>query len=101
LAEEDLRNILRVPVSGDVAEEDPEDAEEEEERAPRKDAPRPSKRPRTRASGSNAGASGEASPKKPKVTKLPPLDSKKAERERLKLLATAGKRSRPNIPGAM
>nr|XP_051229513.1 uncharacterized protein LOC127347361 [Lolium perenne] len=31
LAEEDLRNILRVPVSGDAVEEDPEDLEEEEE----------------------------------------------------------------------
>ncbi|KAK1650983.1 hypothetical protein QYE76_068788 [Lolium multiflorum] len=100
LAEEDLRNILSVPVSGDVAEEDPEDPEEEEEQAPRKAAPRPSKRPRARASGSDAGASGEASAKKPKVTKPPPLDSKKAERERLKLLATAGKHSRPNILGA-
>ncbi|KAK1607183.1 hypothetical protein QYE76_030856 [Lolium multiflorum] len=46
-----------------------------------------------------AGASGEASAKKPKITK-PPLNSKKAERERLKMLATAGKRSRPIIPGA-
>ncbi|KAK1629408.1 hypothetical protein QYE76_003723 [Lolium multiflorum] len=100
LAEEDLRTILRVPVSGDAVEEDPEDPEEEEERAPRKDAPRPSKRPRARGSGSDAGASGEASAKKPKVTKPPPLDSRKAERERLKLLATAGNRSRPNIPGA-
>ncbi|KAK1670040.1 hypothetical protein QYE76_058199 [Lolium multiflorum] len=98
--EEDLHNILRVPVSGDVAEEDPEDPEEEEEQAPRKAAPRPSKRPRAKASGSEAGASGEASAKKPKVTRPPPLDSKKAERERLKLLAIAGKRSRPNIRGA-
>ncbi|KAK1670139.1 hypothetical protein QYE76_058298 [Lolium multiflorum] len=100
LAEEDLRNRLRVSVSGDASEEDPKDPEEEEERAPRKAALRPSKRPRAKASGSEAGASGEASVKKPKVTKPPPLDSKKAERERLKLLATAGKRSRPNIPGA-
>ncbi|KAK1614658.1 hypothetical protein QYE76_020175 [Lolium multiflorum] len=30
----------------------------------------------------------------------PPLDSRKAERERLKMLTTAGKRSRPIIPGA-
>jgi hypothetical protein len=100
LVEEDLRNILRVPVSGDAAGEYPEDEEEEEEQAPRKAAPRPSKRPRTKAFGSEAGASGEANAKKPKVTKPPPLNSKKAERERIKLLATAGKRSRPNIPGA-
>ncbi|KAK1643550.1 hypothetical protein QYE76_061355 [Lolium multiflorum] len=100
LAEENLRNILRVPVSGDAAEEDPEDDDEDEGRAPRKAAPRPSKRPRAKASGSEAGASGEASAKKPKVTKPPPLNSKKAERECIKLLTTAGKRSRPNIPGA-
>ncbi|KAK1630596.1 hypothetical protein QYE76_004911 [Lolium multiflorum] len=100
LAEENLRTILRVPVSGDTAEEVPEDEEEEEEPAPRKVAPRPTKRPRAKASGSEAGASGEASAKKPKVIKPPPLDSRKAERERLKMLSTAGKRSRPNIPGA-
>ncbi|KAK1630307.1 hypothetical protein QYE76_004622 [Lolium multiflorum] len=39
LAEENLRAILRVPVSGDVAEEVPDDEEEEEEQAPRKAAP--------------------------------------------------------------
>ncbi|KAK1618145.1 hypothetical protein QYE76_023662 [Lolium multiflorum] len=100
LAEENLRTILRVPVSGDTAEEVPEDEEEEEEQAPRKAAPRPTKRPRAKASGSEAGASGEASAKKPKIVKPPPLDSRKAERERLKMLSTAGKRSRPNIPGA-
>ncbi|KAK1606895.1 hypothetical protein QYE76_030568 [Lolium multiflorum] len=91
LAEEDFRTILR---------EVPDDEEEEEEQAPRKAAPRPSKRPRAKASGSEAGASGEASAKNPKTVKPPPLNSKKAERERLKMLATAGKRSRPIIPGA-
>ncbi|KAK1697077.1 hypothetical protein QYE76_013774 [Lolium multiflorum] len=100
LAEENFRTILRVPVSGDAAEEVPDDEEEEEEQAPRKAAPRPSKRPRAKAPGSEAGASGEASAKKPKTIKPPPLDSRKAERERLKMLATAGKRSRPIIPGA-
>jgi hypothetical protein len=100
LAEENLRNILRVPVSGEAAEEDPEDDDEEEEQAPRKAAPRPTKRPRAKASGSEAGASGEASARKAKVVKPPPLDSRKAERERIKLLTTAGKRSRPIIPGA-
>ncbi|KAK1627513.1 hypothetical protein QYE76_001828 [Lolium multiflorum] len=84
LAEENLRAILRVPVSGDAAEEVPEDEEEEEEQAPRKAAPRPSKRPRAKAPSSEAGASGEASAKKPKTIKPPPLDSRKAERERLK-----------------
>ncbi|KAK1649320.1 hypothetical protein QYE76_067125 [Lolium multiflorum] len=100
LAEENFRSILRVPVSGDAAEEVPDDEEEEEEQAPRKAAPRPSKRPRAKASGSEAGASGEASAKKPKTMKPPPLNSKKAERERLKMLSTAGKRSRPIIPDA-
>ncbi|KAK1668471.1 hypothetical protein QYE76_056630 [Lolium multiflorum] len=100
LAEENFCTILRVPVSGDAAEEVPDDEEEEEEQAPRKAAPRPSKRPRAKASGSEAGASGEASAKKPKTIKPPPLNSKKAERERLKMLSTAGKRSRPIIPGA-
>ncbi|KAK1580359.1 hypothetical protein QYE76_000094 [Lolium multiflorum] len=69
LAEENLRTILRVPVSGDTAEEVPEDEEEEEE--PRKVAPRPAKRPRAKASGSEAGASGEASAKKPKYSDCP------------------------------
>jgi hypothetical protein len=32
--------------------------------------------------------------------KPPPLDSRKAERERIRLLSTAGKRSRPVIPDA-
>ncbi|KAK1609707.1 hypothetical protein QYE76_033380 [Lolium multiflorum] len=81
------------------AEEDPEDDDEEEEQAPKKAAPRTAKRPRAKVSGSEAGASGEASAKKAK-TKPPPLDSKKAERERLKLLANAGKGSRPLIPRA-
>ena len=100
LAEENFRTIIRVPVSGDAAEEVPEDDEEEEEQAPRKAAPRPSKRPRAKASGSEAGASGEASAKKPKTVRPPPLDSRKAERARLKMLSTAGQRSRPIIPGA-
>ncbi|KAK1604519.1 hypothetical protein QYE76_028192 [Lolium multiflorum] len=98
LAEENFRTILRVPVSGDAAEEAPEDDEEEEEQAPRKAAPRPTKRPR--ASGTEAGTSGEASAKKPKTTKPPPLDSRKAEHARLRMLSTAGQRTRPIIPGA-
>ncbi|KAK1650341.1 hypothetical protein QYE76_068146 [Lolium multiflorum] len=100
LAEENFRTILRVPVSGDAAEEAPEDDEEEEEQAPRKAAPRPTKRPRAKASGTEAGTSGEASAKKPKTTKPPPLDSRKAERARLRMLSTAGQRTRPIIPGA-
>ncbi|KAK1617556.1 hypothetical protein QYE76_023073 [Lolium multiflorum] len=99
LAEENFRTILRVPVSSDAAEEVPDDEEEEEEQHPARQ-PRPSKRPRAKAPGSEAGASGEASAKKPKTVKPPPLDSRKAERERLKMLATAGKHSCPIIPGA-
>jgi hypothetical protein len=100
LAEENFRTIIRVPVTGDTAEEAPEDDEEEEDQAPRKAAPRPTKRPRAKASGSEAGASGEASAKKPKTTKPPPLDSRKAERARLRMLSTAGQGTRPIIPGA-
>nr|XP_051190889.1 formin-like protein 4 [Lolium perenne] len=100
LAEENFRTIIRVPVTGDTAEEAPEDDEEEEDQAPRKAAPRPTKRPRAKAPGSEAGASGEASAKKPKTTKPPPLDSRKAERARLRMLSTAGQGTRPIIPGA-
>jgi hypothetical protein len=100
LAEENFRTVLRVPVSGEAAEEDPEDDDEEEEQAPKKVARRLTKHPRAKISGTEAGASGEASAKKAKTVKPPPLDSRKAERERLKLLTTAGKRSRPIIPGA-
>ncbi|KAK1650236.1 hypothetical protein QYE76_068041 [Lolium multiflorum] len=95
---ENFTRHARRPRDGDTAEV--RMTEEEEEQAPRKAAPRPSKRPRAKASGSEAGASGEASAKKPKIVKPPPLDSRKAERERLKMLSTAGKRSRPIIPGA-
>ncbi|KAK1551493.1 hypothetical protein QYE76_008269 [Lolium multiflorum] len=100
LAEDNFRTIIRVPVTSDTAEEAPEDDEEEEDQAPRKAAPRPTKRPRAKASGSEAGASGEASAKKPKTTKPPPLDSRKAERARLRMLSTAGQGTRPIIPGA-
>ncbi len=100
LAEEDFRAILREPMSHEPAEENPEDDDEQEGQAPKKAAPQPAKRPRAKASGSEAGASGEASAKKAKIVKPPPLDSKKAERDRLKLLANAGKGSRPLIPGA-
>ncbi|KAK1686693.1 hypothetical protein QYE76_047541 [Lolium multiflorum] len=58
LAEENFRTILRAPVSGDAV-EDPEDDDEGEERVPRKAAPRPTKRPRAKASGSEAGGSSE------------------------------------------
>ncbi|KAK1645513.1 hypothetical protein QYE76_063318 [Lolium multiflorum] len=100
LAEEHLRNVIRTPASAEAAEEDPEDDDEEEEPTPKKEAPRTAKRPRAKVSGSDAGASGEASAKKAKTKPLPPLNSKKEERYRLKMLATTGEGSRLLIPGA-
>ncbi|KAK1680707.1 hypothetical protein QYE76_041555 [Lolium multiflorum] len=93
LAEEDFRAVLRVPVSGGPAEEDPEEDDEEEEQAPKNVAPRPTKRPRAKVSGTDAGASGEASAKKAKFVKPPSLESRKVERDRLRLLTTTGKRN--------
>ncbi|KAK1699429.1 hypothetical protein QYE76_016126 [Lolium multiflorum] len=95
LAEEYFRAILRVPVSGDAAEEVPEDDEEEEEQAPRSGL---NLRASPRQSFRLGRAAARASAKKPKITK--PSAKLKAERERLKMLATAGKRSRPHHPGA-
>ncbi|KAK1685160.1 hypothetical protein QYE76_046008 [Lolium multiflorum] len=66
LAEENLRTILRVPVSGDTAEEVPEDEEEEEEQAPRKAAPLDLRLLPAPKLPPGAGASGEASAKKPR-----------------------------------
>lgn len=66
----------------------------------KKAAPRATKRPHAKASGSDGGASGEASAKKVKTKPPLRLDSKKAEPERIKLLATGGKESRPLLPGA-
>ncbi|KAK1649182.1 hypothetical protein QYE76_066987 [Lolium multiflorum] len=98
LAEEDFRAILREPSNAEGAEEDPEDDDDEEEQAPKKAAPRPAKRPRAKVSGSEAGASGETSAKKAKTVKPPTLDSKKAERERHKLLQMQGKDRAPLFP---
>ncbi|KAK1650711.1 hypothetical protein QYE76_068516 [Lolium multiflorum] len=77
LAEENLRTILRVPARrhGGGGSEDEED---EEEPAPRKAAPRPTNVPAPKLPALKP--SGEASAKKPKVVKPPPLDSRKAER---------------------
>ncbi|KAK1683956.1 hypothetical protein QYE76_044804 [Lolium multiflorum] len=97
LAEENFRTIIRVPVTGDTAEEAPEDDEEEEDRHPRR--PLDLQASPRQASGLGR-ASGEASAKKPKTTKPPPLDSRKAERARLRMLSTAGQGTRPIIPGA-
>jgi hypothetical protein len=100
LAEDSFRNILRVPASAEETEEDPEDGDEGEEQAPKKIAPRAAKRPRAKVSGPKAVASGKTSTKKAKTKPLLHVDSKKVERDRIKLLATAGKGSRPIIPGA-
>jgi hypothetical protein len=67
LAEEDFRNVLRLPTSTEGAEEDPEDDDEEEEQAPKKGASRTAKRPCAKVSGSEAGVSGEASAKNAKT----------------------------------
>jgi hypothetical protein len=93
LAEDGFRNILRLPARR--VEEDPEDNDVGEEQTPKKAAPRATKRLRAKVSGTNAGASGEASAKKAKTKPPPCLDSKKAERGRIKMLATVGKGSRP------
>jgi hypothetical protein len=98
LAEDNFR-LNFVSPAGKV-EEDPEYGDDGEEQDPKKAAPRATKHPRAKVSGSEAGASGEASAKKAKTKPPPRLDSKKAEREHIKLLATAGKGSRPLLPGA-
>jgi hypothetical protein len=106
LAEDDFRVIFRIPTDAGKTEEDPEDEdEEEEEEAPKKkSAPRATKRPRAKVSGTDTGTSGEASAKKAKTTAPSGsrrLDSRKAEHDRIKLLATAGKGTRRSLPGAM
>ncbi|KAK1643755.1 hypothetical protein QYE76_061560 [Lolium multiflorum] len=96
LAEENLRTILRVPRQRDTARRFRKTKRRKRSQHPARwhldlrSVPRPAR----------AGATGEASAKKPKIAKPPPLDSRKAERERLKMLSTAGKHSRPIIPGA-
>jgi hypothetical protein len=106
LVEEDLRIFFRIPADTGKTEEDPEDEdeEEEEEDAPKKKAvPRAPKHPRAKASSAGARTSGEASTKKEKTaTPSGPrrYDSKKAERERIKMLASSGRGTRPTLPGA-
>lgn len=99
MAEDSFRYVFRLPTDAGKGEEDPEDDDEGEEQVPKKAAPR-AKRPCANVSSTDAGNSGEASAKKAK-TKVPPRhDSKKAERDRIKLMATAGRGSHPQIPGA-
>ncbi|KAK1616625.1 hypothetical protein QYE76_022142 [Lolium multiflorum] len=100
LADDGFRNIFRVPASAGRVEEDPEDGDEGDEQAPKKAVPRVIKRLRAKVSGTDAGTSGEASAKKAKTKPPPRLDSKKAERDRIKLLATTGKGSRSLLSGA-
>ncbi|KAK1612405.1 hypothetical protein QYE76_036078 [Lolium multiflorum] len=101
LAEDGFRDIFRIPTNTRKVEEDPEDKYKGEEQIPKKKtAPRAPKRPRTKASGTDVGTSGEASATKAKTTAPPCLDSKKAERARIKLLATAGRGSHPQLHGA-
>ncbi|KAK1613871.1 hypothetical protein QYE76_019388 [Lolium multiflorum] len=100
LAEDSFRDVFRLPTDARRVEEDPEDDDEGEEQAPKKAAPRAPKHPRAKVSSADAGNSGEASAKKAKIGVPPRLDSKKAERDRIKLLTTAGRGSRPQIPGA-
>jgi hypothetical protein len=99
LAEDSFRDVFRLPADAGKVEEDPEDGDEGEEQAPKKAAPQ-AKRPRTKVSDTDAGTSGEASAKKAKTKPPPRLDSKKAERDHIKLLATAGRGSCPQLPGA-
>ncbi|KAK1629217.1 hypothetical protein QYE76_003532 [Lolium multiflorum] len=96
LAEENFRTILRVPVSGDAAEEVRTMKRRKRNRHPQGGPSTFEASPR-KASG--CGRSQRRASAKPKTIK-PPANSKKAEPERLKMLSTAGKRSRPIIPGA-
>ncbi|KAK1649938.1 hypothetical protein QYE76_067743 [Lolium multiflorum] len=73
-----------------------EDEEEEEEQAPRKAVPRPTKVP---AQSFRLRASGEASTKKPKIV-TPSARLKEGGAGTFENAFTAGKHSRPIIPGA-
>jgi hypothetical protein len=102
LAEEDFRVVFRTPVDSGKTEEAPEEEEEEEE-PKKKNAHRPSKHPRGKSSGPDVGTGGEASAKKAKTAPSSGArhyDSKKAERGRIKMLATTGKGTPPILPGA-
>jgi hypothetical protein len=101
LVEEDFRLIFYTPVvDSGKTEEAPEEEEEEEEEQTDKYAPRPSKRPRGKSSRPDAGTSAEGSAKKAKTAPTSGarcFDSKRAERDQIKMLATTG---RPTLPGA-
>jgi hypothetical protein len=101
LAEEDFRVIFRSPVAySGKKEEALEEEEEEEEEQTEKYAPCPSKRPRGKSSRPDARSSAEGSAKKAKTAPTSGarrFDSKRAERDQIKMLATTG---RPTLPGA-
>jgi hypothetical protein len=99
LAEDGFRDVFRLPTDVGRAEEDPEDEDEGEEKIPKKAAPHSPKCPCSKVSGIDAGTSGEASAKKARTKAPPRLDSKKVQRDRIKLLATAGRGSGPQLPG--
>jgi hypothetical protein len=102
LGEEDFGEIFRISTT-DSGRAD-EASEEEEEEETEKYAPRPSKLPRGGSSGAHAAPSAEGSAKKPKTVLAggpQHLDSRRAERERINMLVTSRKGSRPSLPGAV
>jgi hypothetical protein len=102
LGEEDFGEIFRISTT-DSGRAD-EASEEEEEEETEKYAPRPSKLPRGGSSGAHAAPSVEGSAKKPKTVLAggpQHLDSRRAERERINMLVTSRKGSRPSLPGAV
>jgi hypothetical protein len=98
LVEDGFRDVFRLPADAGRVEEDPEKNDEGEDHAPKKVAPRATKHPRANVSGIDAGTSSEAFSKKAKTKRPPRLDSKKVERDRIKMLSTTGKGSRPLLP---
>jgi hypothetical protein len=99
-----ISELFFVPPSTLGTEEAPEEEEEEEEVEPKNEnSLRPSKRPRRKSSGPNVGTRGEGSAKKAKTASSSGawcFDSKREERDRIKMLTTAEKGTRPILPGA-
>jgi hypothetical protein len=80
-----------------------EEEEAEEEEQSKRYAPRPSKRARGKSSEPNVETSCEGSAKKAKTAPssgVRRFDSKRAERDRIKMLTTAKRGTRPMLPGA-
>jgi hypothetical protein len=100
-----ISELFFVPPSTLGTEEAPEEEEEEEEEVEPKNenSLRPSKRPRRKSSGPNVGTRGEGSAKKAKTASSSGawcFDSKREERDRIKMLTTAEKGTRLILPGA-